>query len=43
MNSLLPIIDMVIIDNNEFIVTVIIGDNCIVIIGNIDVMRCNKR
>ena len=34
MNSLLPIIDLVIIGNNEFIITVIIGKNGIVIIGN---------
>ena len=34
MNSLLPIIDLVIIANDEFIITVIICNNGIVIIGN---------
>ena len=51
MNSLLPIIDLVIIGNNEFIITVIIGNNGIVIIGNNDVItdviicnnECNNR
>ena len=38
MNSLLPIIDLVIIGNNEFIIMVIIGNNGIVIIGNDDVI-----
>ena len=43
MNSLLPIIDLVIIGNNEFIITVIIGNNDVitdVIIGN---NECNNR
>ena len=43
MNSLLPIIDQVIIGNNEFIITVIIGNNGVVIIGNNDVNSCNNR
>ena len=30
MNSLLPIIDLVIIGNNEFIITVIIGNNDVI-------------
>ena len=38
MNSLLPIIDLVIIGNNEFIIMVIIGNNGLVIIGNNDVI-----
>ena len=43
MNSLIPIIDLVIIGNNEFIITVIIGNNDVitdVIIGN---NECNNR
>ena len=43
MNSLLPMIDVVIIGNNEFIITVIIGNNDVitdVIIGN---NECNNR
>ena len=51
MNSLLPIIDLVITGNNEFIITVIIGNNGIVIIGDNDVVtdviignnECNNR
>ena len=51
MYPLLPIIDLVIIGNNEFIITVIIGNNGIVIIGNNDVItdviignnECNNR
>ena len=51
MNSLLPIIDLVMIGNNEFIITVIIGNNGMVIIGNNDVItdviignnECNNR
>ena len=39
MNSLLPIIDLVIVGNDEFIFTVKIANNGIVIIGNNDVMR----
>ena len=38
MNSLLRIIDLVSIGNNAFIITVIIGNNGIVIIGNNDVI-----
>ena len=38
MNSLLPIIDLVMIGNNESIITVMIGNNGIVIIGNNDVI-----
>ena len=38
MNPLLPIIDLVIIGNNEPINTVIIGNNGTVIIGNNDVI-----
>ena len=38
MNSLLPIIDLVIIGNDEFIIAVIIGNTGIVIIGNNDVI-----
>ena len=34
MNSLIPIIDQVKVGYNEFITTVIIGNNGIVIIGN---------
>ena len=51
--SLLPIIDLVMIGNNEFIITVIIGNNlnCIVKLGNNDVItdviignnECNHR
>ena len=51
MNSLIPIIDLVIIGNNEFIITVIIGNNGMVMIGNNDVIteliignnKCNNR
>ena len=51
MNSLIPIIDLVIIGNNEFIITVSIGNNDIVILGNNDVItdviignyECNNR
>ena len=51
MNSLLRIIDLVSIGNNAFIITVIIGNNGIVIIGNNDVItdviignnECNNR
>ena len=51
MNSLLPIFDLVIIGNNEFIITVIIANNGIVIIGNNDLLtdviignnECNNR
>ena len=38
MNPLLPIIDLVIIGNNEPIITVIIGNNGIVIMSNNDVI-----
>ena len=38
MNSLLPIIDLVIIGDNEFIITVIIGNNGKVIGGNNNVI-----
>ena len=43
MKSLIPIIDLVIIGNNEFIIMVIIGNNDVitdVIIGN---NECNNR
>ena len=44
MNSLIPIIDLVIIGNKEFIITVIIGYNDVItdviIIGN---NECNNR
>ena len=51
MNSLIPITDLVIIGNDEFIITVIICNNGIVIIGNNDVItdkiignnECNNR
>ena len=51
MNSLLPIIDLVIVGNNELIITVIKGNNGNVIIGNNDVItdviignnKCNDR
>ena len=38
MNSLIPIIDLVIIGNNEFVITLLIGNNDIVILGNNDVI-----
>ena len=38
MNPLLPIIDLVNISNNEPIITLIIGNNGTVIIGNSDVI-----
>ena len=38
MNPLLPIIDLVIIFNNEPIITVIIGNNGTAIIGNNDII-----
>ena len=38
MNPLLPIIDLVIIGNNEPIITVMIGNSGTVIIGNKDVI-----
>ena len=51
MNSLIPIMDLVIIGSNVFIITAIIDNNGIVIIGNNDEItnviignnECNNR